>query len=217
MNNLELVLLRLLLYNNNYIRYNHLIDYTYIKDYSIELYYIYKSLEELHNVKQDSVSLDELEVFFYTKYPNSNDKYKLLFEQLRELDISSAVVEATLDELNRKKLAMTLSEKAFAYTQGRASLEDLSGIMDTIYKPVIAEEADEFVSTDLEALVNDSVMSTGLRWRLQCLNKSLGSLRKGDYGAIFARPETGKTTFLASETSYMLDQLPDDRPLLWLN
>ncbi|HET8685640.1 MAG TPA: hypothetical protein VFM18_03115, partial [Methanosarcina sp.] len=142
---------------------------------------------------------------------------KLLFEQLRSLDISGSVVEATLDELNKKKLAMQLSEKAFAYTQGRAKIEELSSLMDNIYKPVIEEDSDEFVSTDLEYLVKDSVLATGLRWRLDCLNKSLGSLRKGDYGALFARPETGKTTFLASETSYMLDQLPDNRPLLWLN
>ncbi len=217
MNNLELVLLRLLLYNNNYIRYNHLIDYNYIKEYSIELYYIYKSLANLHELSTGEISLDDLEVYFYTTYPNSNEKYKLLFEQIRALNISEAVVENTLEELNKKKTAQTLSEKAFAYTQGRATLEELSGLMDSIYKPVIEEDSDEFVSTDLEALVKDSVLATGLRWRLNCLNKSLGSIRKGDYGALFARPETGKTTFLASETSYMLDQLPDDRPLLWLN
>jgi replicative DNA helicase len=34
----------------------------------------------------------------------------------------------------------------------------------------------------------------------------LGSLRKGDFGFVFARPETGKTTFLASEVSFMAMQ-----------
>lgn len=216
MNNLELLLLRLLLYNNNYIKYNHLIDYKYIKEYSIELYYIYKALGDLYELT-NTVNLNELEAFFYSKYSNSNDKYKLLFEQLSTIDISDCVVEATLEELNKKKQALILSEKAFAYTQGRASVEELSGLMDQIYKPVITEDKDEFVSTDLEFLVSDSVLRRGLRWRLNCLNKALGSLRQGDYGALFARPETGKTTFLASECSYMLDQLPDNRPLVWLN
>jgi KaiC/GvpD/RAD55 family RecA-like ATPase len=43
----------------------------------------------------------------------------------------------------------------------------------------------------------------------------LGSLRKGDFGFIFARPETGKTTFLASEISYFAEQC--DSPILWFN
>ena len=46
----------------------------------------------------------------------------------------------------------------------------------------------------------------------------MGSLRKGEFGFLFARPETGKTTFLASEVSYMLTQLKDeDGPIVWFN
>jgi KaiC/GvpD/RAD55 family RecA-like ATPase len=43
----------------------------------------------------------------------------------------------------------------------------------------------------------------------------LGSLRKGDFGFIFARPESGKTTFLASEISHFATQT--DRPIIWFN
>lgn len=43
----------------------------------------------------------------------------------------------------------------------------------------------------------------------------LGSLRQGDFGFIFARPETGKTTFLASEVSYFATQT--DKPIIWFN
>ena len=58
----------------------------------------------------------------------------------------------------------------------------------------------------------------GLRWRLNTLNRMLGSIRAGDFGFIFARPETGKTTFLASETTYMAEQLSEEAgPILWLN
>lgn len=46
----------------------------------------------------------------------------------------------------------------------------------------------------------------------------LGSLRKGDFGFLFARPESGKTTFLVSEVSYMASQLSDDAgPILHIN
>lgn len=217
MNNLELLLLRLLLYNNNYLRYNHLIDYNYIKEYSLELHYIYKSLGDLYNINKEP-SLDDLKAYFYAKYANANEKYKLLFDSLESINISDSVVESVLEELDKKKNALALSEKAFAFTQGRATADELKALSESIYNPVIQDEQeDEFLSIDIEDILNKQFLSPGLRFRLQCLNKSLGSLRKGDFGAIFARPETGKTTFLASEVSFMLDQIPDDSSIIWAN
>jgi replicative DNA helicase len=67
----------------------------------------------------------------------------------------------------------------------------------------------------LEYLVNEAIAKPGLRWRLTTLNQSLGSLRKGNFGFIFARPETGKTTFLASEVSFMLTQT--EGCVVWIN
>lgn len=72
-----------------------------------------------------------------------------------------------------------------------------------------------FISDDLEELLNQTYLKPGLRWRLNSLNQALGSLRKGDMSIVFARPETGKTTFLASEVTFMAEQT--DRPILWLN
>jgi replicative DNA helicase len=73
----------------------------------------------------------------------------------------------------------------------------------------------EPLTTDLEELLQDVYQRPGLRWRLSCLNESLGSLRSGDFGFIFARPETGKTTFLASEVGHMLTQTT--KSICWFN
>jgi replicative DNA helicase len=64
-------------------------------------------------------------------------------------------------------------------------------------------------------IVNTSRAVEGLRWRLESLNKRLGSLRQGNFGFIFARPETGKTTLLASEVTFMAAQATN--PVLWFN
>ena len=40
-------------------------------------------------------------------------------------------------------------------------------------------------------------------------------MRKGDFGFLMKRPETGGTAFLASEVSYMLDQT--DGTIVWIN
>jgi replicative DNA helicase len=52
---------------------------------------------------------------------------------------------------------------------------------------------------------------------LDVLNRSLGPLRTGNFIIVAARVEVGKTTFLASEVSYLAQQLPKDRPVIWVN
>lgn len=79
-------------------------------------------------------------------------------------------------------------------------IEELSSLEET------PKEKFTFVTTDIATLLNETTLKPGLQWRLEFLRKSLGSLRDGDFGYIFARPETGKTTFIASEISYMLQQ-----------
>ena len=79
-----------------------------------------------------------------------------------------------------------------------------------------SKEEFQFVSDDIEQILS-VVRTPGLRWRLNSLNRALGSLRKGNFGFIFARPETGKTTILASEASYMAEQETCIGPILHLN
>jgi hypothetical protein len=58
-------------------------------------------------------------------------------------------------------------------------------------------------------------MGPGLRWRLASLNTSLGPLRIGDFGFVFARPESGKTTFLADQCTHFAGQA--EAPIVWFN
>lgn len=73
----------------------------------------------------------------------------------------------------------------------------------------------DFIRPDLAALLEESQDTNGLQFRLQCLRDTCRGLRGGDFGIISARPDKGKTTFLASELTHLAKQT--DRPLLWLN
>ena len=121
----------------------------------------------------------------------------------------------------------TLIERQQAYNLALLSIEvsegrkPLSVVLDFYSQLEVHEQeakADEFVTDDIEELYNETVHKPGLRWRLDTLNQALGSLRRGDFGFVYARPETGKTTFLTSEVSYMASQLPDEAgPILHFN
>jgi replicative DNA helicase len=176
-------------------------------------------LIEAHEHVPNDLTLQELQVYFFHKYPDADKSiYEAVFQGL-ESTIDPSLAEAMLKNMRDQKAAMRLSEAAFKFSSGNGTIEsvieaygkldDAAGDTGPLFN---------FVSDDLEYLLAETVQRHGLRWRLNFLNKSLGSLRRGDFGFIFARPETGKTTFLASEISEMLKNLPEDAgPIVWFN
>ncbi|CDK30088.1 putative replicative DNA helicase [Burkholderia phage AMP1] len=74
----------------------------------------------------------------------------------------------------------------------------------------------------IEDILEEDENDTGFHWRLNCLNGSMRPLRAGDFGIIGARVDTGKSSFIASELTFMapqVDQLyPDrERTIVWFN
>jgi replicative DNA helicase len=83
-----------------------------------------------------------------------------------------------------------------------------------------ATPTDEFITERLGQLCDHQISGWGFEFRLGTLALSLGRLRQGDFGFVFARPETGKTTFLASEVSFFLTQISEREdlgPIIWFN
>lgn len=209
----------LLLTKENYAQFGGYIDKKYLTDNYRELSYIYAALDEVHAVTSGDVSLNDLTAFFFTKYPDADkDIYLELFKTLEETQIDPHLGVTLLKQIKARKQALALSEAAFRFSSGATGIETVLEAYSKFEVSPESVEQVEFITDDLETLLEETVHKHGLRWRLDWLNKSLGSLRKGDFGFLFARPETGKTTFLASEISHMLTQLSDDAgPIIWFN
>jgi replicative DNA helicase len=145
--------------------------------------------------------------------------YKALIAKLGTITLNAELIGHTLSTVRTKQIAGQLATEAWGVATGEKSLDDLSQVYSKLDNLSILslEEPDEanFVTDDLETLYQETIATPGLRWRLQTLNRILGSLRKGDFGFVFARPETGKTTFLASELTFFASQT--NQPILWFN
>lgn len=200
------------------------IDLNHIKDAHRELHYLYLAIKSLHEEFPGvDHELGSFKAYFFAKYPDCDPElYSGLFESLQEATLDPTVGVGILKQMKQRQEALNLSQELVKYATGYGDVEKVNDRIEfwrSAYEAV--DEADDttVVSDDLEELLAASVQKPGLRWRLNCLNKSLGSLRKGDFGFLFARPETGKTTFLASEISHMLENLSDDvdSPVLWIN
>jgi KaiC/GvpD/RAD55 family RecA-like ATPase len=216
----EKQLIVLLLSKDNYSKYKDLVNLDYIKETYRELSYLYSSLFELHEKFPDNdLTIDELSAYFWVKYPTADKTiYDGMLESLSELRISPEVGQGILLEIKTRSGALKLSEKAYKVAQGIETVQDLQSYYTEAFEKVDHTQQEDSlteITTNLEDILDQSYKDQGLRWRLDCLNKSLGSLREGDFGFIFARPETGKTTFLASEITQML--MSTTRPAVWFN
>jgi hypothetical protein len=65
--------------------------------------------------------------------------------------------------------------------------------------------ASDFIDMSLGATI-EKYSTSGLKWKLHTLRVMFGSLRQGDFGFIFARPDVGKTTLITDQCSYMAMQ-----------
>lgn len=173
----------------------------------------------MHEQHDSDLTLADLQLSFNVRYPDADKAiYGSLFKTLQDSPVTPDVGQGTINEIKARRRALKLSERAFRVAQGLDKQEDLQSWYDTEYRRDDHQQDDvlsDAITLDLETLLNATYALPGLRWRLDCLNKSLGSLRQGDFGFIFARPETGKTTFLASEITNFMAQAT--APVIWFN
>jgi replicative DNA helicase len=160
----------------------------------------------------------DFELAYHSSYLLEDSERNQLSDSLDRILALEVNVNNTVGYLNEHKkrcVAGELAKVALDVEDGTAELSDLLEKVKEFEADDITEDIAQPVTMKLSELYESTIAAPGLRWRLDWLNKSLGSLRKGDFGFIFARPETGKTTFLASEMTHMVKQTEGD--ILWFN
>jgi replicative DNA helicase len=196
--------------------YNKYRQYIVLKEEK-ELSVLYSLLDKLIDTYKRDLTFDEYCLYVSSQVTNNLEIYSAILDEARKANVQLDMATGLLETLKERNLAHAIALAAIDVTEGRKSFLELSSLLDT-HAEITEEEENVFVSDDLAELYESHVNNPGLRWRLQSLNHMLGSLRVGDFGFLFARPETGKTTFLASEMTYFASQLKEDSgPILWFN
>lgn len=223
----ELCLIKSLFAYSLYIKYNKYINIIYKNNKS--LFKIIQTISSFHekypekNIKTTS----ELELYFWTCYPASNqrdrEEYTSLFKVIDSLEVDLALSEGYLnacrERLNGHRIALLGLEVAESRKPWKDAVIEFNEILEG-FEVLGTEKENPFVSSSLKDIYEKHVKEQGIRWPIQCLNHSIGSLRKGDYGIIFARPETGKTTFIShvcSNAAQLGQSKPEAGSVLWFN
>ena len=221
--NPEQAVLKLLLNATTRKRYRGAVNLGNARQNARHIYQLYLSLDELSVRFPDrDFSVDDLFAFHYTQYPAMRQEERDALDDvaiaIKGSTVDEMVAGALLEEMHLRAQAAKLALQAYEVSTGKISATDFRAAVQeygTAGPTVLPDATQSFVTDDLDDLYHSTYAEQGLRWRLDSLNRRLGSLRAGDFGFVFKRPETGGTTFLASEVTHMAGQT--DRPILWIN
>jgi len=204
-----------------YSKYYKYVNLNYIKSNYTSHYKLFNSIDSYYNAYpyKESINTTELEIQYNSNYLLQESERKeltLLVTRIFEAEITNkdAVINL-LNEHRRRGLAGDLAKLALDVEDGSADPQSLIEKFKDFEVDEVTDKKFDFQNMSLKHIYDEQDNYPGLRWRLNWLNKSLGSLRKGNFGFLFARPETGKTTFLASEITHMIKQTDGD--IIWFN
>ena len=235
MDSVELSILKLFLFPENYKKYGSFLRSDFLAANNRVLGTVFSALNDYYSSDSrqkpeggsqvsgiDSskvLSSTDLQLLVLNAYPAMPQAEKELLgklcKSLDELSVDPAHAERYVAIHIERIRAQELASLGVRVAEGKEPFSKLLDLVKTYGTDVREELKDEFVTDDLGELLRSHVETGGLHWRLSTLNKMIGPLRKGDFGFVFARPETGKTTFLASEVTFMAEK--SERPVLWVN
>jgi len=196
----ELLLLKALLDREVYLSYRQYITV------SKELEPILDSFDLWYRNNSENPTVSDIAVNTPPGYPSE------ALGRLQSLE-KPKDISPLLARVKTAQIAAKLALEAYQLSEGQSTIPKVLALARELEVPDTEEL--KFVTSDIREILCNTMSTMGLRWRLRFLNQSLGSLRPGDFGMVFARPETGKTTFLASEVTHMATQ--STTPILWFN
>ena len=218
---LEMEILRLLVKSRGYYEKYYSLVAPFIS--SRDLQTLYGAVDHYYKTCKDHLYIadDDFILFVKANYPQARNMelLEILILQIYEPHISSDTIKTYIHKLLEnnlyKEVVNVCQDALICHEFGK--YEQLEGKINKFKLLLKDNEESPFAEFDFDMFIEQTKSEVGYNWRLRCLNEALGPLPPESLGHIYARPETGKTSFLASEMTFMAEQLNEGEVLLWVN
>lgn len=221
MEHIDLDILKFLSKRDNNTKYNKFLTKNLCTK---ESYTILQDMVDFFDKHKDKQEIDkDFRLWFrLTKHPTwkaeQHEVYSTIITNILEREYPAT--EVFTKHLSTLGLSQKLLDLAKKVEDGKATIGDVTKEIASLAKEA-SETASDGVSPFFTGSITDVMTvrqtSGSLFWRLEDLNKSIGPIRKGDFVVVGKRPEVGGTSFLLSEMTYMLEQLPDGSKAIVFN
>lgn len=206
----DLNILKLMMDKDNYYSYRHVIPDVLCKETDI----ILSDLAEYYNLfPAKSIADNEfIEWFHHIKHSEyekkQHEQYDIIFRNVGELE-QTELADAFVQNLQKQEVLNKIKEAD--------NIHNIHELLASYEQKKKTTEYKFLDMHDLDTILEQTDATGGYKWRLSELNTMLGTLIPGTFGVVAARPDSGKTGFLASEISYIAQQLAPTAVILWLN
>lgn len=217
--------LDLLIILGNKDNYNKYIKYIDKDSLSKEIAFIIKSLPKYQDIFGTVTSWKDYSSWLLSTDTTISEDFKpLIIACVDRLEGYSTLplpsTENVLKRFIERYTAELITGVAYDIATGKTgTIENITTIIEDHKAKVsrLTEDEDIIVTDDVEEIIRVHTSTKGYSWRLKELNEAIGPLCLGDLIVISARPDSGKTTMLASEATFMAPQLDTKKVILWFN
>ena len=219
----ELLILKLFCKDkSNWFKYYQLIKNLNLDKELILLFSLVESYYDSYP-EHEYIGVGELKSFFQLEYSSykSPELIEKLIEDIYQLEVSDSLIKDYIETILEKDTATKIINKLLKVVD-----ESEQGLLVSVEEDILKfKEATKinkqhdslFVDCELDKLIEEEYTASGINWRLKCLQEAIGPLRGACLVHVFARVETGKTSFLASEVTNFAKQLKPDECIIWYN
>lgn len=220
---MDLEILAAMATRENYERYSRFVKPSSLSEESAN---ILAALGEWYksNPSVSSVSWKGFNAWFALVRHSKMDKEKLslhknILAKLENGEVDQADIAPLLAGLTRRDYASQIADVALRIADGdaKADFPAVEKLLENFAKDSGKHDSFEKDLGEFSLGRLQAVSEPGLQWRLRCLQQGAGDLRQGDLVMFGKRPDSGGTTFMASEATCMAEQLDFDKKVLWLN
>ncbi len=217
----EMEILRLLVKSRGYYEKYYSLVAPFIS--SRDLRTLYGAVEHYYTSCKDHLYIgeDDFRLFVQVNYPQARnmESLEINIDCIYAPEISSDTIKSLVHKLIEqdmyKEIAGVCQDAVITCEYDK--YEDIERKLAKFKLMLKDNEESPFAEFDFDTFVEQTKCEGGFEWRLKCLNEDIGPLPPETLGHIMARPETGKTTFLASEITHMASQLKEGEIILWIN
>ncbi len=221
---MELYILVSLLTSNVFNTYNYILEERFLEEESREIGLIYESIKNFYKLHPEGNigSVDTLEQLFHSDYPalpkKQRDLYTPIFDRLRSITLNPEIVGDYYTKLQDKYILRELAKESLLVSQGKGNEEKIKELYErrsNILSSILSgdnrrPDRSSYLwgrAFDYNRDLGASKSHSGIHFRTKSLQRSIGPIRRGDLGIIFARPEVGKTAFTSDCAAYMVPQV----------
>ena len=196
--------------------------FPYLNNFHVpaEVACLLESIEKNYGLGNTEIDWEEFRGWFHiAEHPTLGAKKHQVYDKYIDNIINAPLDEGAVQRVYELKTADQIQDltEEIRSVANSDSLEEIIEISQTYLEDRLISGDDHIVDMDIDTLVKSVVLGDGIEWRLDGLNTSLGQVHKSDFLLVVKRPETGGTTFLTSEFTHMLKQLPEGKNAIIFN